>query len=203
MKNKKYHKYESSEYHEHQYHCECSNSCECSECCKCCKCPQGPRGPQGPEGPQGPRGIPGPQGPRGPQGPPGTGASTIYLASDDALPNNHFFGLGVDDVDPTRTNVVIAQRSTITGFVFSIRDEPLTAAQTITGTIFRSTDCGVTFNSTGISVTITGPNPGNCCGFTPANLIVNQCDLLTVQVTRNTGDAALEEGAAATILLSN
>jgi hypothetical protein len=196
MKNKKYHKYESSEYHESHYHCDCSNSCECSDCCKCCKCPQGPRGP---EGPQGPRGIPGPQGPRGPQGP---GASTIYLASDEALPNNHFFGLGTDDPDPTRTNVVIAQRSTITGFVFSIRDEPLTAAQSITGTIFRSTDCGVTFTSTGISVTITGPNPGNCCGSTTANVMVNQCDLLTVQVTRNAGDAALEEGAAATILLS-
>ncbi|MEY9870537.1 hypothetical protein ABIE66_006043 [Peribacillus sp. B2I2] len=139
---------------------------------------------------------------KGNQGPQGGGASTIYLASDDTLPNNQFFGLGVDDPDPTRTNVVIAQTSTITGFVFSIRDEPLTAAQSITGTIFRSTDCGVTFVNTGISVTITGPNPGNCCGSTTASLVVNQCDLLTVQVTRVGSAAALEEGAAATILLS-
>lgn len=188
----------------------CGRDCSCNRCKKKIvpipfpPCSRGPQGPSGPPGQPGPPGSPGQPGPPGPPGPPGTGASTIYLASDDSLPNNNYFGLGVDDPDPTRTNVVIAQTTTITGFVFSIRDEPLaSAAQTITGTIFRSTDCGVTFANTGISVTITGPNPGNCCGSTTASLVVNQCDLLTVQVTRVGSSAALEEGAAATILLSS
>ncbi|WP_058304202.1 hypothetical protein [Gorillibacterium timonense] len=87
------------------------------------------------------------------------------------------------------------QTATITGLVFSIRDEELEDTDEITGEIFRSVDCGVTSVATGIKVTITAPD---CCGSATGNLQVNQCDLLSVKVTAG---SALQDGAAATILL--
>lgn len=126
---------------------------------------------------------------------------TIYLATDQSIPNNQFFGLGTASSSFVRNTVVIPQSSTIIGLVFSIRTEELAEGETITAEIFRSTDCGVTPTATGIQATVTGPNPPNCCAFSSAGLSVDRCDLLSVKVTRSSG-GALPGGAAATILLS-
>ena len=132
----------------------------------------------------------------------GAGENTLYLGSGLAISNNDFMGLGTASSNFIRNTVLIPQTSTITGLVFSIRDEPLDVGQSITGEIVRSTDCGVTPVLTGIRATVAGPNPPNCCAVTTANLVVNQCDLLSIQITRVGSSAALPNGAAATILLT-
>lgn len=153
----------------------------------------GPPGPPGPEGPEGPEGPPGPPGPPG-------GIMTIYLASDQAILDD-FLGLGTSGGGATgfvRNNVVVAQTATIKGLVLSIRTEAIRENDTVTGEIYRSTDCGVTPVPTGIKVTINGPNPPNCCGSVTGDLEVNQCDLLSVKIDAS---MALMNGAAATIIL--
>ena len=67
----------------------------------------------------------------------------------------------------------------------------------VTGTIFVSRNCTAPVN-TGITVTIPS---GSCCSAINANLVVNQCDRLSVQVN-TAGNNALTDGAAATIILS-
>jgi hypothetical protein len=96
----------------------------------------------------------------------------------------------------------VPQTATITGIVFSIRDESLTAGDSIRAEIYRSTNCGVSFLPTGIFATVIGPNPPNCCAFGSGSLVVNQCDLLSVRVVRTGATGALMNGAAATIILS-
>ena len=185
----------------------------CPHCfCHPCKCicppgpqgPPGPMGPQGPAGPQGPIGPPGPAGetgPQGPPGPPGPGVTTVYLATDQEISNNHFLGLGTSGADFTRSNIVVPADGIITGLTLSIRNEALDEGDTISAQIIRSTDCGETQIETGVIATIEGPNPPNCCITVPANYPVNACDLLSVQITRADGAGALQEGAAATIIM--
>ncbi|MDF2724061.1 MAG: hypothetical protein K0Q59_3736 [Paenibacillus sp.] len=112
-----------------------------------------------------------------------------------------FLGLGTSQGGAkgfVRDTVVVPFTATITGLVFSIRDQPLDENDTVTAEIYRSTNCGVTPTATGIRVTITGPNPPNCCGFASGSLQVFQCDLLSVRVLSS---RALSDGAAATIIL--
>lgn len=125
---------------------------------------------------------------------------SIYLASSaSALPSGNFIGLGTDGVDFFQNSVVIAQTATITGLVLSVRNETTANKFPVTGTIIISSDCTSAPVDTGITATITA---GHCCAFTPANLVVNQCDLLSVQVVTNdpTPDGFLTGGAVATIL---
>lgn len=100
--------------------------------------------------------------------------------------------------DFIRSSVVVPANAFITGLVLSIRDETLASGESITGEIYRSTDCGVTSSPTGVKVTINGPNPPNCCGSVTANYQVNRCDLLSVKFDN---EEAIEAGATAAILL--
>nr|WP_329958854.1 hypothetical protein [Sporosarcina sp. G11-34] len=166
----------------------------------------GTNGATGPTGPTGANGLPGATGATGPTGPTGStgqGAMTIYLATDQSIGNLDFLGLGSSSggvMGFVRNNVVVPQDATITGLVFSIRDEGLDADETFSAEIFRSTNCGVTATGTGIIATVQGPNLPNCCAVAVGNVDVLQCDLLSVRVTTN-GDAAAS-GVAATILFS-
>ncbi|OFD94635.1 hypothetical protein BWGOE13_38490 [Bacillus mycoides] len=109
-----------------------------------------------------------------------------------------------------RDNVVIPQAATITGLVFSIRNEALVAGATVTAEIVVSDGCASNPVDTNISVTLIGtavppniPNT-NCCGAVEVSpgFSVDQCDLLSVRITI-TGSGALMNGAAATVLLDN
>jgi len=129
---------------------------------------------------------------------------TLYLAAFPVI-NNNFVGLGTSSNSFIRNTVVVPQNATITGIVLNIRDEPLTSTQTVSAEIIRSINCGISFAGTGIIATVTGPNNSatpNCCNFKAATLSVNQCDLLSVQITRTGSDAALEDGVAVTILFT-
>jgi hypothetical protein len=167
--------------------------------------PQGTQGLQGAQGPQGPQGLQGTQGPQGfqgAQGPQGSRVINIYLSSQQSIPNNYFFGIGIDSIDFQASSVVVPQNATITGLIFSIRNEPLDLNQSVSAEIYRSTNCGVNSTATGIIATVTGPNPTNCCASVPANLSVNQCDLLSVRISRVGNTADLINGVTATIILT-
>ncbi|MFP4662286.1 MAG: hypothetical protein ACLFPF_08845, partial [Halanaerobiales bacterium] len=126
--------------------------------------------------------------------------NTLYLATDESIGNNQFFGLGTSVPNSiVRNSVVIPEDAIISGLVFSIRDEPLDDGETITAEIFISTDCGETFDETGVEAVVVGPD---CCVFSPANYSVNQCDLITVRITRSPVGGALENGATATVLFT-
>jgi hypothetical protein len=43
---------------------------------------------------------------------------------------------------------------------------------------------------------------GSCCGFEPQDILVSQCDLLSVQINAAGGNS-LTDGAAATIILES
>jgi len=130
---------------------------------------------------------------------------TLYLA---AFPvsNNNFVGLGTSSNSFLQNTVVVSQNATITGILLNIRDEFLpTAIDEVSAEIIRSTNCGISFTGTGVIATVTGPNNSttpNCCDFNAANLPVNQCDLLSVQITRIGSSSALEDGVTVTILFT-
>ena len=126
----------------------------------------------------------------------------IYLATDESIANGQFMGLGTASALFTRNTVVIPENAIITGLVFNIRDNILTAGEVASAEIVISQTCGFDDPvSTGVIATVTGPNNAttrNCCGTTAANYPVNRCTLLSVRVTTSSG--ALPNGAAATIL---
>lgn len=132
----------------------------------------------------------------------GTKECAIYLASDQPVPDDQFIGLGNASASFVRNTVVIPKNAIITGLVFNIRDNTLTAGEVATAEIVISQSCGFGDPiSTGIIASVTGPNSEaspNCCGTTLANYPVNQCDLLSVQIS--TGNGAFPSGAAATVL---
>ena len=80
----------------------------------------------------------------------------IYLATDQPIANNQFFGLGTAQAGFVRNNVVIPQTATITGIVFSIRDENLVAGATVSAEIVVSDTCATTSINTGIIATVVG-----------------------------------------------
>jgi len=182
----------------------------------------GPTGPKGDKGDKGDTGATGPTGPKGDKGdkgdtgatgPTGSAEMTIYLATDKISPDQ-FMGLGSaqgGSSDFARSNVVIPKAATITGLVFSIRDEPLRLGDTITAEIFISNGCASDPMGTGISVKLVGtavpphiPN-AHCCGAVSVNpgVPVDRCDLLSIKITRTgNGNGALEHGAAATVLFT-
>ncbi|WP_242980615.1 hypothetical protein [Clostridium vincentii] len=129
---------------------------------------------------------------------------TLYLAAFPVTAND-FVGLGTTSTSFIRNTIVVPQNATITGLVLNVRDEPLTSTQTVSAQIIRSTNCGISFAGTGIIATVTGPNNSttpNCCNFIAASLPVNQCNLLSVQITRTGSSAALENGVSVTILFT-
>ncbi len=126
----------------------------------------------------------------------------IYLASDESIGNGQYLGLGTASALFPRNTVVIPENAIITGLVLNVRDNTLTAADTVTAEVVISRSCGFTDPiSTGVIASVTGPNNDatpNCCGSTAANYAINKCDLLSVRIV--TGDGALPFGAAVTVM---
>ncbi|HDV8361530.1 TPA: hypothetical protein RKT18_002568 [Bacillus cereus] len=173
--------------------------------------PTGATGPTGTTGSTGTTGFTGTTGPTGATGPTGTtgptgpGGMTIYLATNQLVANNNFIGLGTAAEGPLgfiRNNVVIPQTATISGLVFSIRDNTLAAGNTVSAQIVISDTCASTTIDTGIIATVSGPSSStNCCAAVTGNFTVNQCDLLSVRITTS-GTGVLLNGVAATILFT-
>ncbi|MBJ8051197.1 hypothetical protein JDS87_04045 [Bacillus cereus] len=176
--------------------------------------PTGATGATGATGPTGATGATGATGPTGATGATGGALNVIYLATDQQINTDQFFGLGTSQggaPDFERNTVVIPQAGTIIGLVFSIRDEALVAGATVTAEIVVSDGCASNPPvDTNISVTLTGtavppdiPNT-NCCGSVVVSpgFPVDQCDLLSVRIII-VGSGAIMNGVAATVLLAN
>jgi hypothetical protein len=95
--------------------------------------------------------------------------------------------------------------ATIVGLILNIRDNVLTAGQTVTATIFTS-PCGFAApTTTGITATVTGPNAlatPNCVATGTGSVPVTQGTLVSVQITASTGVGALASGVAVTVYIS-
>ena len=166
--------------------------------------PTGPSGASGATGATGPTGPTGLTGATGPSGAVGLATSTIYLASEQPVADGNWVGLGATSAAAnfTPSTIVIPVDAVIVGLVLNIRDKTLAEGATVTATIYTS-PCGFTDPvSTGISATITGPNPPTCCTTNFGLAAVNQCDLLSVQITTSTGVGALSAGVAVTVFLA-
>ena len=126
----------------------------------------------------------------------------IYLATDESIANGQYLGLGTASALFPRNTVVIPENAIITGIVLNVRDNTLTAEDTVTAEVVISRSCGFTDPiSTGVIATVTGPNTEetpNCCGSATASYPINKCDLLSVRIV--TGDGALPFGAAVTVM---
>ena len=167
--------------------CDCSSRCRCDCCSRCnCCCPPGPPGPSGPSGPSGPVGASGPSGPS---------ESLLYLAAP-TIPLGGWLGLGTASAVFLDNSVFVPAGAVITAISLNIRDEVDTP---VTGTIFISSPCGATPTTTGISATVTGTNPPNCCATGTGSFTVSTCSLLSVAITSQN---ALQDGATAIIFMT-
>ena len=134
----------------------------------------------------------------------GTGGLTLFLASALPVVSGNWIGLGSVSAAPlfARSSVVIPVDATITGIVLNVRDNTLAAGDTVTATVFTS-PCGFTAPvNTGVSVTLTGPNPPTCCAATSVSAAVITCDLLSVQITISGTVVALNSGVSVTIFFT-
>ena len=188
---------------------------------KCCCCKgetgaTGPTGPKGQTGPMGPIGLRGPAGATGPTGATGpkgeTGATgpsgppckhnlKIFLATTENIIDNAWLGLGSASAKFADNTVVIPQNATLTGIALNIRGNTLKSNESVTATVFKSA-CGSNPVSTGVSTTVTGPNPGICSSFASGSAVVSALDLISVQFKANTTANVLNEGAAVTLLFN-
>ncbi|WP_459481307.1 hypothetical protein [Clostridium saccharoperbutylacetonicum] len=128
----------------------------------------------------------------------------MYLGTDQqTIVTGNFVGLGTSGTDFSRNSIVIPANGTITGLRLNIRNNILTATDSITATIVISTDGGFTSSTVGTPLTITGPNNAvtqNPCAFITENIPVSACNLISVEIT--TSMIGLANGVAIDIILS-
>jgi len=164
----------------------------------------GATGLQGVTGTTGATGLQGVTGTTGATGSSGSGLMEVFLSTDQSVGNNDFLGSGTSSASFVRSSIVIPENATIKSITLNIRDHGLSAGQTASAQIFTSSNCGFTAPiATGIIATVTGPNSSttpNCCATTSANLTINRCTLLSVQLTTTGG--AFSNGVSVTILLN-
>jgi hypothetical protein len=163
--------------------------------------PTGTEGATGATGATGPTGAEGATGATGATGPIAPGSLAIFLATEQALTDGDWVGLGVSSSEAlfSRSSVVIPAAATIVGLVLNIRDNVLAEADTVTATVFTS-PCGFSLpSSTGVSVTVTGPNPPDCRETALGFAAVGAGDLLSVKI--NTGVDVLNSGIAVSVFL--
>lgn len=161
----------------------------------------GPRGATGATGPTGPKGETGPTGATGPTGPASKQAFEIFLATTENIIDNAWLGLGSASAKFADNTVVIPKNATLTGIALNIRGNTLKSNESVTATVFKSS-CGSSPVSTGVSTTVTGPNPSSCSSFSSGSGAVSALDLISVQFKANTTANVLNEGAAVTLLFS-
>ena len=163
--------------------------------------PVGAAGAVGATGATGPVGAAGAVGATGATGPAAPSTSAIYLATDTAVTDTNWLGQGVSSVSTNfpASTVVVPEATTLTGLALNIRNNTLLDTDTVTATVYYS-PCGFDApTSTGISVTITGPNDAtapNCFAAINSTFALPSSALLSVQITTT---SALENGVTATI----
>ena len=129
----------------------------------------------------------------------------MYLASDQPAQPNSWLGLGTAGTSFVTSSIVTPQSGVITGLTFSIRNNTLRDGDKVTATIYYSR-CGYgTPVTTGIFAEINGPvnsTSPNCCVHVTGDFEFDDCILLSVLVTPSNGVGSLNNGAAATIIMS-
>jgi len=128
---------------------------------------------------------------------------TLYLATADEILSGDWIGLGLSSPSAlfTRSSVILPTSATIVGIALSIRANALAAGQSVTAAVYTS-PCGFTAPvSVGVSVTVTGPNPPNCRNAAIVLAPVSAEDLLSVQITTDSG-VPLSGGAAVTLFFT-
>ncbi|MDU7336920.1 MAG: hypothetical protein E7L17_02270 [Clostridium sp.] len=126
------------------------------------------------------------------------------MATDQSISDGGWVGLGTSSSGPlfVTSTVTIPVNATIVGLVLNIRDNTIPAGDTVTAEIFTS-PCGNTDpTTTGITATVTGPNPTNCLASGVGSVPVLLGDLLSVQITTGAGVGALSRGVAVTVFLT-
>lgn len=133
----------------------------------------------------------------------------IFLSTDRPVSSGDWIGAGTSSsaADFTKSTVAIPVDASVIGLVINVRDNVLAEGDTVTATVYTSRGGFAVPVNTGISATVTGPNPhgsqisqgGSASGFGIAN--VNQCDLLSVQIISSAGVGVLSAGVSATVFL--
>ncbi len=183
---------------------------------------QGPTGPQGIQGTQGPTGANGLQGPTGVQGATGTQGSTganglqgptgagvqgptgpigatgnlvtLIFATDQSISNGDFVSVGTSSSSSIR-NSILSHAGTAIKISFTVRENVNNT--NIVATLWRAPQGGVVA-ATALTATLANTTVTNYCATGVGNVVINECDQLSVRVTWATG-GALSNGLSAIV----
>ena len=158
----------------------------------------GATGPIGLTGETGATGATGPIGLTGATGPSGTSVNSVFLQTPGSITNNDWVGMGGTNVGLLNSSVVIPQNAVLSGIALNIKTNTLTTDQSVTATVFRKT-CTGEIVSTGLSATVTGPNPSNCSILQSGSADLSALDLIGVRINTIPTTLELAEGVAVTL----
>ena len=158
----------------------------------------GATGPIGLTGATGATGATGPIGLTGATGPSGTSVNSVFLQTPGSITNNDWVGMGGTNVGLLNSSVVIPQNAVLSGIALNIKTNTLTTDQSVTATVFRKT-CTGEIVSTGLSATVTGPNPSNCSILQSGSADLSALDLIGVRINTIPTTLELAEGVAVTL----
>ncbi len=157
--------------------------------------PIGLTGETGATGATGPIGLTGATGATGPSG---TSVNSVFLQTPGSITNNDWVGMGGTNVGLLNSSVVIPQNAVLSGIALNIKTNTLTTDQSVTATVFRKT-CTGEIVSTGLSATVTGPNPSNCSILQSGSADLSALDLIGVRINTIPTTLELAEGVAVTL----
>ena len=160
--------------------------------------PIGLTGATGATGATGPIGLTGETGATGATGPSGTSVNSVFLQTPGSITNNDWVGMGGTNVGLLNSSVVIPQNAVLSGIALNIKTNTLTTDQSVTATVFRKT-CTGEIVSTGLSATVTGPNPSNCSILQSGSADLSALDLIGVRINTIPTTLELAEGVAVTL----
>ena len=158
--------------------------------------PAGADGAVGATGATGPVGADGAIGATGATGPAGTTARTVELATINSIPSGSYLGIGTVSSDYSINTFVVPANTRITNITLQVRNNELTANETVTATVYVSPD-GNTPTATLAVASLTAPSVWSTSA---ANVSVNAGSLISVRII---ADSTLQRGAAVTLTFSN
>ena len=156
----------------------------------------GPAGADGAIGATGPAGADGAIGATGATGPAGTTARTVELATINSIPSGSYLGIGTVSLDYSTNTFVVPANTRITNITLQVRNNELSANETVTATAYVSPD-GNTPTATLAVASLTAPSVWSTSA---ANVSVNAGSLISVRII---ADSTLQRGAAVTLTFSN
>ena len=158
--------------------------------------PAGADGAIGATGATGPAGADGAVGATGATGPAGTTARTVELATINSIPSGSYLGIGTVSLDYSTNTFVVPANTRITNITLQVRNNELSANETVTATAYVSPD-GNTPTATLAVASLTAPSVWSTSA---ANVSVNAGSLISVRII---ADSTLQRGAAVTLTFSN